>query len=719
MKTLIIDNYDSFTYNLFQLLAKVTGEEPIVIANDSLDLAGLRKLGPDNIVISPGPGRPNNERDFGVCRQAILEYDAPLFGVCLGLQGIGDCFGGRVVHAPEPFHGRTSRIIHDNGPLFAGIPQGFEAVRYHSLVLDSPLPAELERIAWTSDGLIMGIRHRSRPIWAVQFHPESICTEYGFQLIRNFFLVSQKYYACGARKGGLNLSSCSGETPSKTTLCFAAKQENDASPKCVFYRKLDLFPELPKVFARLWDADTPAFWLDSSLVEEGISRFSFMGGGLATLLVRYFSRERRLMLTQHGHQREITGELFDFLNEQLQQFRTAVSDLPFDFAGGFVGYLGYELKQECGAGLRHISQDPDAAMFLADRFIAFDHLTRSTYLVVVDDSGKGGYADRWFDEMEYSLARLDRLSLPVFPNTEEKAVRFVPEHSHREYIADIESAQRYIRDGESYEVCLTSRLRATTTQDPLAFYLTLRRINPAPYSAFLRFPGLSVACSSPERFLRIDRKGFVESKPIKGTSGRSSNLQEDEKLADQLVNNAKDRSENLMIVDLLRNDLGKVSVIGSVNVPHLMKLESYATVHQLVSTIRARLRPETSVVDCIRAAFPGGSMTGAPKLRTMEIIDQLESSARGVYSGAIGFLGANDTADLNVVIRTAVFRQGQVSIGVGGAVVALSRPEDEFAEILLKARALLHTFEQLTGKPCVVDTDYNPIGSGGVRMVSA
>jgi para-aminobenzoate synthetase len=186
MRTVILDNYDSYTYNLFQLIAEVNGEEPVVIRNDELSWRELSHLECDNIVISPGPGTPANPHDFGVCGDVLRNAAVPVLGVCLGHQGLVHVCGGTVGHAPEVMHGRISAIYHDASGLFARIPQGFRAVRYHSLVANDPLPRTLKRTAWTGDGVIMAVEHRYRPQWGVQFHPESICTEYGVQLLANF-----------------------------------------------------------------------------------------------------------------------------------------------------------------------------------------------------------------------------------------------------------------------------------------------------------------------------------------------------------------------------------------------------------------------------------------------------------------------------------------------------------------------------------------------------
>jgi para-aminobenzoate synthetase len=693
MKTLIIDNYDSYTFNLYQLIAEVNGEYPTVITN-KFALEEVEQWEFDNIVISPGPGRPENCKDFGICRQAIQNTQVPLIGVCLGHQGLGDVFGGKVIHAPEVRHGRLSEVYHNGSDLFAGIPSPFSVVRYHSLMVADDLPDCLEKVAWTDDNLIMGMRHRSLPLWGVQFHPESICTEYGHTLFENFKEITQQFAQKrekSPKKHYWTGNNWTLPTPSNSS----SQKQHQKFALCT--RKLNLCPDTEQMFVHLFGKSENAFWLDSSCVEPGLSRFSFMGdsSGANSLLIRYQTLTQELTVTKSDTISRRTKGIFEYLQREIELRRCSSDDLPFDFNCGFVGYFGYELKAECGSQLKYPSTLPDAMFLLADRMMAIDHQEKTLYLLCLIEEGQYDLAETWFESMKHQIDHLSPLS-PIVPLKNKTPIIFRLSRSHQTYLGDIKNCLQEIQEGETYQVCLTNQIHTDTTPDPLAFYRSLRCINPAPYAAFLRFGDVAIACSSPERFLRIDCQGWVETKPIKGTLPRGKTLEEDFILREQLRNSEKDRAENLMIVDLLRNDLGRVCAVGTVHVPKLMDVETYATMHQLVSTIRGQLRAGMTATDCIRHAFPGGSMTGAPKIRTLEIIDRLEQEARGIYSGAIGFLGLNGSADLNIVIRTAVLTPKQTSIGVGGGIVALSDPEMEFEETMLKAKALLQAMEIAT-----------------------
>jgi len=476
-------------------------------------------------------------------------------------------------------------------------------------------------------------------------------------------------------------------------------------------KRLEALPDAERAFVHIYGASPNAFWLDSSATGER-GRFSFIGddGGPLGSVVTYDIQAGQVRIARSGAVETRDESIFAYLEGELRRLRTAVTvggqrfgaALPFDFDCGFAGYLGYELKAECGATAAHRSPAPDAAFIRAGRLIAFDHRERVTYLIALVsptppelhqiptpagrefDAVRGwDSAERWIGMTERRLGALPPLEAPVVPPPDELRLRRSPQR----YRNDVAACKRYLRAGDSYEICLTNKLVAGGAPDPLTLYRSLRRANPAPFSAFLRFGDIAVLSSSPERFLAVDREGRAEARPIKGTSRRGETGEEDARLARALAADPKNRAENVTIVDLMRNDLGRVCEIGSVEVPELMRVETYETVHQLVSSIRGRLRPGVGAAEAIRACFPPGSMTGAPKLRTMEIIDELEGEARGVYSGAIGYLGLGGGCDLSVAIRTIVLDGAAATIGAGGAIVVDSDAERELEEMLLKAAA--------------------------------
>nr|WP_246628342.1 aminodeoxychorismate synthase component I [Paenibacillus oenotherae] len=723
---MLIDNYDSYTFNLYQLLADINGEEPFVIRNDALQWQDIEAYRFDNIVISPGPGSPGKAEDFGISAQAIAHAEVPVLGVCLGHQGIGHLFGSKVVHAPEAMHGRLSEIHHNESALFAGIPQGSPVVRYHSLMVEHPLSDDLEATAWTQqDGIIMGLQHKNRPIWGVQFHPESIATTCGRQLLVNFKALTQAYWSQSRidKAGRLSLESL----VHKNIVPAASQTANNHSATAdeaytVTVRRIDGFALPEQVYSELYAGQPYSFWLDSSRAQPGMARFSFMGayGGPYSQRLSYCAETGRLEITTaaQGITTVRNESVYDYIERIIQQVNCCDTDVPFDYNTGFVGYFGYEMKAESGGDHPHSAVLPDAAFILADRIVVFDHLERQMYLLGLTPHMETSLSMDWFAEMEQRLATVSgigtvlsgigaaqgaaRVEVPVeaplaAPVEAERAgalLAFKLHRSYDEYMQSIAQTKGLLREGETYEINLTNEISCQYEGDPFLLYLNIRKNNPAPYSAYMQFGDYQILCSSPERFVKIDRHGGVEAKPIKGTIRRGATAQEDEWLRTSLQSSEKDRSENLMIVDLLRNDLGIVCEVGSVRVPKLMDIESYETVHQMVSTVCGQLRSGLTAVSCIRAAFPGGSMTGAPKIRSMQIIDQLEARPRGIYSGSIGFLAVNGSADMNIVIRTIVSHQGGLTIGVGGAVVMLSEAEAEYDEILLKADVLIKSIVQ-------------------------
>jgi len=686
MRTVLVDNYDSYSYNVFQLMAATFGAEPEVLPNDSPRWAELDLDTVDAVVISPGPGRPEVPGDVGVALDHLRAGRVPVLGVCLGHQALGWLAGASVVPAPRPRHGHLETIRHRGTELFRAIPQGFTAVRYHSLCLADPLPDELEATAWSKDGVIMGLRHRELPWWGVQFHPESVASEHGAALFANFAeLVRQE-----------RLPSVPPVPPAP-----AVARTRTRPSRTLRRRGLDFTVPAEVLFDELFATQRFAFWLDSSRVERGLSRFSFLGdsgGPLGEQLsARVGTGAVNVTGCPAGRPRSVPGSIFDLLEARLRDNQLPWdAGLPFDLACGYVGYFGYEMKAACGSPNTHVAQQPDALWMLASRMIAIDHESDRTWVFALADATERGIrlAGRWVDETVSRIEALrgaaPRCVVADGPDPEpDVAVAPLLDRSRERYLADIEECMRYLHAGESYEICLTNRIETPFRGAPLEAYRRLRRGSPAPYAAYLRFDELHVLCSSPERYLKIDPQGVVESKPIKGTARRDSDPEVDRALRDELASSDKTRAENLMIVDLLRNDFGRICEVGSVRVPGFMNVESYATVHQLVSTIRGRLRAGVGPVDAVRASFPGGSMTGAPKLRTMNIIDSLEGRARGIYSGTLGYLGLQGAADLNIVIRTATIESEVASIGAGGAIVLDSDPADEFDEMLLKAAAVV------------------------------
>lgn len=895
LRLLILDNYDSYTYNIFSYLSTLCIEPPLVISNDAYsswkELAhSVGKV--DGIIISPGPGNPTRAKDIGICLEAIEENESlPILGICLGHQALGHYYNASVQLAPcGPIHGLTSKVMYkersfpsaslsiedsmdgldaDSPPkchLFHGIPQNFDVVRYHSLVVIFPNITDhenglmIEPTAWANgvngeggnivhheEDICMALQHRLNPHYGVQFHPESVGTgRNGYLILQNFcdFCAKWKEY----KYVGNEILHWGRNETKKNETNDHLSMHSDGQKKGqyqVYVQKVDPpemnninLPSPSSVFEALYASMEDTFWLDSSNgrqnadvdelkkldyidhIEEGCpiasnSRFSFMGGNGGPLCktIEYWGKDHnsdlqglfvknntdgsRVKIDSNSsidiisylqNETKHNGELSDIV--YLGQTKDDVGNvIPFDFLGGYVGYLGYEVRhdtrqeicqhQTCRAFFDNseAKEDtcsdpliPTAAFLFADRSLVYDHWREDWYMVGVTTADLGADSIRqWMKETQNTILSLEEIALTIksekYSNVSSKKTFFELRRSKEQYASDIAHCHEEIRNGESYELCLTNQLTAkldlSASKDelyasPFGLYKILRKRNPAPFSSFMKFgnpiwtnstmnkASVSICCSSPERFLSVkklqsnqkayirsgtshgseftpkfvsdythdDDRFIVESKPIKGTTHRiiHENIndeqarRDDEKNAEDLRISVKNRAENLMIVDLIRNDLSKICEPGSVYVPKLMGIESFATVHQMVSTIRGVLDSGRTPVDVIAASFPGGSMTGAPKRRSIDILHNLELGySRGPYSGCLGYISLDGSMDMNIIIRTAVVtpdidgtekNKWIVRIGAGGAITALSKSEDEFNELLLKSRAIQESVEE-------------------------
>ncbi len=469
-------------------------------------------------------------------------------------------------------------------------------------------------------------------------------------------------------------------------------------------------PDPLAVVAQLRDLPY-ALFLDSGTDPQRLGRYSFVTAD-PPLVVAAKDGHATLLREGDATPSALPGDPLVAVQQLLAPFAAdPVPGLP-PFQGGAAGYIGYDY----GASLEHLPRPlyddldiPDVVLGVYDWVIAWDHLLSRAWLM---STGLPATAPDARDTRARERAGTIRQRLrtaappvpppaprgsalrdarrpapPAFPVPGQPGLR--SSYPHDGYLAAVARVREYIIAGDIFQANLSQRLEAEYTGDPWSLYRKLRAINPAPFAAYFEAPGLAVVSASPERFIQVGVDGAVETRPIKGTSPRGIGPEHDAHLGRALTESEKDRAENLMIVDLLRNDLSRVCVPGSVRVPELFALERYSTVHHLVSTVVGHLGPGADAIGLLRAAFPGGSITGAPKVRAMEIIAELEPSRRGVYCGTVAYVSLTGAADSSIVIRTYLARHGRVYFSAGGGIVADSDPEAEYRETLDKARALI------------------------------
>jgi anthranilate synthase component 1 len=471
------------------------------------------------------------------------------------------------------------------------------------------------------------------------------------------------------------------------------------------YRTLTADLETPvTAFLRLASDEPECFLLESVEQGEKIGRYTFIGIRPFRKIV---SRGRQIEITENGKTRRVEGDIFALMKELLSSHKPArIAGLP-PFTAGAVGFFAYDVVRQIERLPEKAKDDmglPDACLMFFHEVLAFDHVRKEMLLIATADVSQQKPEQAYAD----ALKRLDRLEKRLaasLPRISKKKIngklKLEPRTRKRNFLKAVEKAKEYIAAGDIFQVVLSQRFDVETGVDPFSVYRALRIVNPSPYLYFLRTglkkPGdTQIAGSSPELLVRVNQ-GKIQYRPIAGTKPRGETEEDDRRLADEMLHDEKERAEHVMLVDLGRNDVGRVSEYGSVEVKELMVVERYSHVMHIVSGIEGRLRPEFHAVDAFRACFPAGTLSGAPKVRAMEIIEELEPTRRGIYGGSVLYADYSGNLDSCIAIRTLLQQGKKGHIQAGAGIVADSVPEKEYEESINKARAVVRAIEKARG----------------------
>ncbi|KAF7303310.1 hypothetical protein MKEN_01295100 [Mycena kentingensis (nom. inval.)] len=723
---LIIDSYDSFTYNLASLCKQaIPGCSIFIVKNDTLTIDRLLPYLSNfhAIVVGPGPGSPENDTDIGVIKYLWDLDRIPILGVCLGLQSLGLANGAKVKRLEVVKHGQIYSVQHCGRDLFQGVGS-VEAVRYHSLhiALQACQGAQLEELAWTDDEngrVVMAVRHQSKPLWAVQYHPESVRTRGGgLEVVQNFWRLARNWNSKMGRTVQRSALPSAFDGPWPVLPPLSSRGSNGTETRSRQTLQTLHAPHLSAIavcelFGVDEREDSPFVLLDSA-AKPG--RYSIVGSLMPTSLrIVYYVPDDYVMVVrgQCTEQVKLKTDIWSWMAELMaaNRVKTVHPDIPF--AGGLVGSLSYELGvRELGVGLLHREgrSYPDVNMVFVERSVVLDSLTGQVYVQSLLEN------DPWVADTVQALENIST-HYPKFNGSIETLGVTAQLPDKTQYISRINAAKEYISAGDSYELCLTARTTITVPKPDVISgspswrrYKSLRSKNPAPYSAFLRLHPTVLLSSSPERFLSTSQppNPVFQLRPIKGTVRKAPGITR--AVAEELLaGSVKEVAENLMIVDLIRHDLH--AVVGEdVQVKQFCTVEEYETVWQLVSVIEGRLDRESAQAgdpdsqvgwEMLRRCLPPGSMTGAPKKRSVELLQTLEDGERNLYSGVFGYWSVGGQADWSVCIRSC-FKLNDDSgtesgmetwhIGAGGAITALSDVEAEWDEMLAKLQSAIGAF---------------------------
>jgi len=690
LRVLLIDNYDSFTYNVYQYLLELS-QEVTVVRNDRLTIEDIKEMNPEAIFISPGPGTPEFA---GICVPVIKEFAGriSIFGICLGHQAIGEAFGGKIVHATTLMHGKTSEITPLEFGIMKEIKSKFIATRYHSLVIDrESLPDCLQITCLSPDGEIMGVIHKQYNIEGVQFHPESIMTENGKDMIKAFLT---------------------------RTLILLKKEDKvtkdiinieQSLTKYELNRSIySIFKEISKKIGRdksflLESAEGPK--IDSTKTYIGLfPQFElklkdsyFQVAGVDKDILKIFEDVLGSKYVKTGNSyrtgRDRFSSIFKLLRDSIKIRKNHKEDLMISC--GLTGFFSYEYIHY----IENIHKVKKDSLDLPEVHLKFFPL-----LLQVDREGK---------ELILVQNKIDGKEIPDLSQIidiiiskeeiieEEKLICKAKELSlscnidRDSYLKNVETAKKYIYEGDIFQVQLGKRVKIIKDVNPIALYEKLREINPSPYMFYWDCNDYQLIGNSPELQLRIQDQD-VMIRPIAGTSkGKGNNMEERERILEAFTKDIKENAEHIMLVDLARNDIGIMAEAGTVHVSQLMEVEEFSHVFHLTSTVVGKLKANLNSMEVFEATFPAGTLTGAPKVRAMEIISELETEQRGPYGGAFGFFDFNGNIISSIVIRTVVRKGEELFLQASAGIVSDSVPEAEWDETEYKMKALKEVIREL------------------------
>lgn len=461
----------------------------------------------------------------------------------------------------------------------------------------------------------------------------------------------------------------------------------------VFYEVLADYMTPIRMFQALRREKTPCFILESVENKDQRGRYSFLGVYPKSEIKIYDSR-----LEVDGRSYEGADHIA-YLQKLLRECKAPVMEHYPKLTGGLIGYFGYDMVRHVEKTLTNVPEDdlhmPEAHLFMYDEIIAYDHLTGKA--VIIQNCHRGENVKEQYQQMEdRAELLLHKMERPVSLQNDHvvsEKINIISNQTKREYEEAVKTAKNYIRNGDIFQVVLSQRFEVETSADPLDVYRCLRTSNPSPYLYYFDFADYQVVGASPEKLVSVDQR-IVSTKPIAGTVPRGKTREEDDMLVRQLIHDPKERAEHTMLVDLGRNDVGKVSRFGTVQVKNFMTVEKYSKVTHLVSDVCGILREDQTALDALVSVLPAGTLSGAPKVRAMEIIDELETKKRGVYGGTVGYLGFDGRIDTCIAIRTVVFQEGKGYIQAGAGIVADSIPEKEYEETKNKALAVIEAVKE-------------------------